>query len=238
MPAMSLKSTVRSAIIGVVVCCVLMTFVTANAYFSLKAMLDQAAYARSVDANVTKLDLLTSELLMRWSERVILQLKRQHAQLAVQLAGPPRFNNRADIIAVELARRVAKTKVLIEQLETSFGAAAQSSDFTKEARDILFGSLIAESGNLHSRALEMLDIVSDDTASTQRIVITGIGGGILAIIIGGGLFLSLLSHSLLTRILRLRSVIQEIGGGISPRTFPRRPMMRWAMSSASWIICG
>jgi signal transduction histidine kinase len=213
MPAMSLKSTVRAAIMGVAVCCVLVTAVTTGAYLILETIQSHASYATSVGANVTKLNLLTTELLMRQSERVILQLNRQHATLSGQLANPPRFNSRADILAVELAWQVANMKVLLDQLEASFTSARQAPGLSTEARDILFGSLIAQSGNLHSRSLEMREVISGDAASVQRIVFTTIGGGFLGIMVGGGLFLLLLSHRLLARILQLRAVIQEICGG-------------------------
>jgi signal transduction histidine kinase len=90
---------------------------------------------------------------------------------------------------------------------------AQTSDLTKEARDILFISVIAQSGALHSRSLEMGEIISEDAVSVHRTVFTTLGGGFLIMIIGGGLLMSLLSHGLLARILGLRSVIQEIGAG-------------------------
>ena len=213
MSAMSLKSTVRAAIMGVVGGCLLVIAVTAGAYSMLKTIQEEVSYASSVSANVTKLNLLTSELLMRQSERVTLQLKRQHAILSGQLANPPRFNSRADILAAELALRVAKLKIYLDRLETLFASEGQAPDLTKEARDILFTSLIALSGALHSRSLEMHEVISENAASAHRTVFMTIGGGFLIMIIGGGALMSLLSHGLLARILRLHGVIQEIGGG-------------------------
>jgi signal transduction histidine kinase len=213
MSAMSLKSTVRAAIMGVAGGCLLVIAVTAGAYSMLKTIQEEVSYASSVSANVTKLNLLTSELLMRQSERVILQLKRQHAILSGQLANPPRFNSRADILAAELALRVAKLKIHFGRLETSLAPEGQASDLNKEARDILFTSVIAQSGALHSRSLEMGETMSENAASVHRIVFMTIGGGFLIMIVGGGLLMSILSHGLLARILELRAVIQEIGSG-------------------------
>jgi len=212
MSAMSLKSTVRAAIMGVAVGCLLVIAVTAGAYSRLKTVQSEVSYASAVSANVAKLNLLTSELLMRQSERVILQLKRQHAILADQLANPPHFNSRADILAAELGRRVAKMAIFVDRLD-ALVAPEGHTGLTKEARDILFTSVIAQSGALHSRSLEMGEIMSEDSARVHRIVFMTIGGGFLIMIIGGGLLMSLLSHGLLARILGLRAVIQEIGGG-------------------------
>ena len=211
MSAMSLKSTVRAAIIGVTVGSLLVIAVTAGAYSMLKSAQSDVSYASSVSANVAKLNLLTSELLMRQSERVVLQLKRQHTILADQLANPPHFKSRADILAAELARRVAKMTIFLDRLEALF--AAEAIDPRREARDILFTSVIGQSGALHSRSLEMREITAEDAARVHRIVFLTIGGGFLTIIVVGGLLMSLLSHRLLARILGLRAVIQEIGGG-------------------------
>ncbi len=213
MSAMSLKSTVRAATMGVAFGCLLVIAATAGAYFMLKSVQSKVSYASAVSANVAKLNLLTSELLMRQSERVILQLKRQHAILAAQLANPPHFNSLADILAAELARRVAKMAIFLDRLDMLLAPEAQASDSAKEARDILFTSVIAQSGALHSRCLEMAEIMAKDAASVHRIVFMTIGGGFSIMIVFGGLLMSLLSHGLLTRILRLRAVIQEIGRG-------------------------
>ena len=213
MPALSLKSTVRAAIMGVAVGCLLVIALTAGAYSILKTAQSEVSYASSVSANVAKLNLLTSELLMRQSERVIVQLKLQHAVLAGQLADPPRFGGRADILAAELARRVVKMKIFLDRLEALSASDGLPPELTREARDILFTSLIVLSGALHSRSLEMRQAISEDAASAHRTVFMTIGGGFLTMIIGGGALMSLLSHGLLARILRLRAVIQEIGGG-------------------------
>lgn len=213
MVAMSLKSTVRAAIMSVAAGCLLVIAATAGAYFMLKTAQSEVSYASSVSANVAKLNLLTSEMLMRQSERIILQLKRQHDILSGQLANPPRFNSHADIIAVELARRAVKMKIFLDRLEALFASEGQVSDLTKEARDILFTSLIVQSGALHSRSLEMRETISAEAAGVHRTVLMTLGGGFLTMIVGGGLLMSWLSHGLLARILGLRAVIQEIGGG-------------------------
>lgn len=210
---MSLKSTVRAAIVGVAVGCLLVIAATTGAYFMLKTVQSKVSYASTVSAHVAKLNLLTSELLMRQSERVILQLRRQHAILAAHLASPPQFNSRADILAAELAYRVAKMAIFLDRLDAFAQSEAQTSDVTKEARNILFASVIAQSGALHSRSLEMGEIMAADAASVHRTVFMTIGGGFSIMIVVGGLLMSLLSHGLLTRILGLRAVIQEIGRG-------------------------
>ena len=213
MPAMSLKFTVCVAIIGVAVSCLVVIAVTAGAYSMLKTVQSEVSYASAVSANVAKLNLLTSELLMRQSNRIVQQIKRQHTILAGQLANPPLFNSRADILNVELVRRVATMVTFLDRLEALFASEEPGSASTREARDILFASLIAQSGALHSRSLEMREIASEDAASLGRTVFLTIGGVFLTMIVGGGLLMSLLSHGLLRRILSLRTVIQEIGRG-------------------------
>ena len=213
MQVMSLKSTVRAAITGVALGCLLVVAATTAAYFMLKAAQSDATYARSVNANVSKLNLLTSELLLRQSERVIQQLKRQRAILADQLDQPPRFHSRADNLVAELARRVFQMNIFLDRLERLLASENEASEMTKEARDILFTSVIAQSGALHSRSFEMREIMSANAARTQLIVFMTIGGSFLILIVGGGLLMSLLSHGMLSRILTLRAVIQEIGRG-------------------------
>jgi hypothetical protein len=213
MPTMSLKSIVRAAIAGVAVGCVLVIAATAGAYFKLTAIHRQASYASSVGESVTKLNLLTSELLMRQSERVMLQLKLQQARLSGQLAHPPRFGNRADSLVMELARRAGTMTVLLDQLGASPALPGGVADMTKEARDTLFASLIAQSGKLHSRSLAIQAITAEETSGLEQIVFITIGCGFLACMVGGAVLLSRVRHRLLTPILELRAIIQEIGGG-------------------------
>jgi signal transduction histidine kinase len=213
MPAMSLKSTVHSAIMGIAVGSLLVIAATAGAYVMLKSVENDATYARSVNANVSKLNLLTGELLWRQSERVMQQLKRQRAILSDQLDHPPRFNSRADNLVAELARRLFQLNGFLDRLEVLFASEAQVSEINKEARDILFTSVIAQSGAINSRSFEMRDIMSADSAAMQQIVFMTIGGSFLTLIVVGGLLMSLISHGMLSRILTLRAVIQEIGRG-------------------------
>ncbi len=210
---MSLKSTVRAAIIGVTFGCLLVTAVMAAAYGMLRTVQSEVTYASSVSANVAKLNFLTSELLMSQSKRIVLQLQRQHDILTWQLATPPRFNNRADLLATELAWRVSRMSVFLDRLEKSLAQPRQTPGAGKEALDILFTSIIAHSSALHARSLEMREIITEKAATVRRTLFATIGGGFLAIIVCGGVLMSLLSHGLLARILKLRKVIREIGGG-------------------------
>lgn len=213
MRAMSLKSTVRAAIIGVTAGCLLVVAATAGVYFMLGTAQKEATYARSVNAHVSRLTLLTSELILRPSERVIQQLKQQRSILADLLAEPPHFNSRADILAGELARRIFQMNIFFNRVEASIAPNANAPELTKEARDILFASIIAQSGAVHSRTLEMREITSAEFVRIQRIAFMTIGGGLLTMIIGCALLMLLLSRSMLSRILKLRAVIQEIGSG-------------------------
>lgn len=212
MPAMSLKSTVRAAIISVAIGSVITIIATVSAYSVLTRGQNDRAYASAVSANVARLNLLTSEILMRPSARAVWQLKRQHEILSAQLAQPRQFNNRADILAAELGRRVAKMKVLIEYVE-KLTASTPSQALAQDARDILFTALIGQSGALHSRSLEMREVIAGEAVRVQRNLFIMFGGSFVAAMVIGGALLLLLCYRLLARILQLRSVIQEIGGG-------------------------
>ena len=236
---MSLKSTVRAAIVGVTLGCLLVTALMAVAYIQLRTVQSEVTYANSVTDNVAKLNLLTSELLMSQSKRVVLQLQRQHDVLTAQLATPPRFDNRADLLANELAWRISKMGIFLDRLEKSLAQTRQIPGAGKDALDILFTAVITHSSALHSRSLEMREITSEKAATVQRTVFATIGGGFLAVIVGGGVLMSLLSHGLLARILKLRKVIREIGGGDLDADIPiADARTRWATCSANWITCG
>jgi signal transduction histidine kinase len=213
MASMSLKSTVRAAIAAVAGGCLLLIALTSTAYVTLKTNEDNSSYARSVNANIAKLSFIISELVMRPSARAFWQLKRQYEILSAQLGDPPHFKSRADTIVVELSRRAITMKGLLDYLESSAGSSQQMYGFSQEAREILFASLITQSGALHSRSQEMREIIFRDATNVQRTIFTALGLVFITIIILGGMSMSLLCHRLVARILQLRAVIQEIGGG-------------------------
>ncbi len=213
MLSMSLKTTVRLAIIGVVVGSIGIIGVTTGAYLMLDRIQARVAFANAVSANVGRLNLLTAELLLHESQRVSLQWRRQHEILLEQLAEVSLPRGQAAVLTTEMMRRLEALPPLVDEFEGPVIATRPANPQAAEAREIISESIIAQAGAILSQTIELREVLVTAAAAARRQVFLVIGGGFLAVMIGGGLALMLISNRLLSRILKLRTVIQQLGEG-------------------------
>ena len=204
MLAMSLRTTVRLAIIGVTAGSIGIIAVMTAAYLMLERVQRHIAFANAVSADAGKFNLLTAELFLQRSPRVLQQWSRQREILTRRLADMPPLKGQAAVLTMEMVRRLETVKHLVDNIDRSEA---------REAGEIVSESVIAQGGAILSQAIELSELLASAADNTRKQVFLVIGGGFLLVVIGGGLTLLLISNRLLSRILSLRSVIQEIGEG-------------------------
>ena len=202
--AMSLRTTVRLAIIGVTAGSIAIIAVMAAVYLVLEGVQRHAAFANAVSTDVGKFDLLTAELFLQRSPLVLQQWNRQHEILTRRLADMPTLKGQAAVLTREIVQRLETVKRIVDNTDRSEA---------QKAREIVSESVIAQGGAILSQATELSEVLASAAARTRKQVFLVIGGGFLLVVIGGGLVLFLISNRLLSRILSLRSVIQKIGEG-------------------------
>ncbi|NJM33434.1 MAG: HAMP domain-containing protein [Rhodomicrobium sp.] len=209
--AISLKATVRLAVIGVALGSLAVIVIMTIAYVRLDKAETRVGLAKNISINVSKFNLLTTELFVHRSDRVLRQWNRQHEILLDELRSK-QFDDEFYAIAAEVARRMETLKHLIETLESA-GTRAPDIPGAEERRTILFESVIAQTGVILSRSLELRRRMEMTAAQTRQNIFLFIGGVFLLTMLGGGLVLLWICKRLLSRILELRTVIQTIGNG-------------------------
>jgi signal transduction histidine kinase len=217
--AMSLQTTVRGAMIGAALGSALAVASMAGAYRMLERAQLAMDFAGTLNADVGKLNLLTTELAVQRSTRPQYQWNRQFEIIYAELQQPPDYDRRIAVLAQEILKRLDTMKQLVDRL----GVLVQRDEArSQDARELLFSSVIAHAGGILSRTREVHAILSQAGSRTRSQVFLVIGVGAIAVIIGGSLLLLSLSNGLLARILKLRSVIQEISHGNLEAAVPAR----------------
>lgn len=213
MLALSLKTTVRIAVIGLTAGSIAVVSIMASAYVTLDKTRNDVGFFEALNTNVSKFNLLTAELFVQRSERVIYQWNRQHEALGRQLHGAPNFNRQANMLVDEIGLRLETVGQLVANLKMQSQAKNENATPDRETHELLFESVTVQSGEIVSRALELRKLTASVAEKQRRQFFLMAGSGFLALIIGGGLVLILITNGLLSRILKLRAVIQEIGQG-------------------------
>ena len=213
MLALSLRTTVRAALIGLALGSIAVLGATSWAYIALDRVNGKISFVNAFSTNVSKLNLLTAELFIHRSERIEQQWSRQHKLLTRQLSELPDFEGQAVILTSEIERRLELITKIANRLQanSTFGAGGTASK--NETRGILFEIFIVQSSAITEHALELRNAVANYMNEQRRQILLFIGCGFLALMLTGGLVFFLVSNRLLSRILNLRSIIQEIGTG-------------------------
>ena len=110
MLAMSLRTTVRLAIIGVTAGSIGIIAVMTAAYLMLERVQRHIAFANAVSADAGKFNLLTAELFLQRSPRVLQQWSRQREILTRRLADMPPLKGQAAVLTMEMVRRLETVK--------------------------------------------------------------------------------------------------------------------------------
>jgi signal transduction histidine kinase len=216
---MSLQAAVRLAMIGAALGSVLAVSAMIGAYQMLERVQQDADFAGLLNTNVGKLNLLTTELTVQRSRRPQYQWNRQFEITYDQLQGVPLSDSRLVALADEIRKRLETTKNLVDRLRLQV---QPNSELTKGVRELRFSSVIANASAILSLTREAHQIMAEVARQTRTRVFLIIGVGAICGILSGGLILLSLCNDLLARILKLREVIQDIGGGNLEATVPAR----------------
>lgn len=216
---MSLQAAVRLAMIGAALGSVLAVSAMVGAYQMLERVQQDSDFAGLLNTNVGKLNLLTTELVVQRSTRPQYQWNRQFEITYGQLQSVPLSDSRLVAVADEIRKRLEMTKNLVDRLSLQ---EQPNSELTKGVRELRFSSVIANASAILSRTREAHQIMAEVARQTRTRVFLIIGVGAICGILSGGLILLSLCNDLLARILKLREVIQDIGGGNLEATVPAR----------------
>lgn len=219
MLAMSLQATVRIAMVGAALACLLAIAAMIGTYQKLERVQQDMDFTSELISSVSKLSLLTTELAVQRSTRPQYQWNRQFESTYSQLQNAPQTDSRLGVLADEIQKRLDTTKKLVDRLSLEVESGSLAS---RQAQELVFNSMIAHASAILSRTREFHQIVAEAGRQTRSRLFFGIGAGAIAVIVAGGLLLLTLSNGLLACILKLRAVIQEIGGGNLEATVPAR----------------
>ncbi len=208
MPTISLSATVRAVTIGAAAGCALVVAAMAGAYFLLERAQTGVGFANSLNTDVSRLNILTTELLVHGSRRVRRQWTRHYNSLTRRLAAAAHFQNRADVLLDEIEKRLQALRHLVDRIDSP-----RRPEQSAEVRSIILSAAFGQSNAIVSDATELHDMMASSAARTRRVVLLGLGAACLAVMFGGGLIPLLLSTGMLFHILKLRTMIRQISHG-------------------------
>lgn len=212
MRSMSLRKTVQAAMAGAAIGCVTVIMAMSLAYFALDKAQSRLSFASALIADVSKLNLLSTELINGQSLRIEFQWKQQHATLVKALQSAPSFESRAGVLLGEIRTRLESSRKLIERASSLLNT-QERSVFDNTAIEILIPAIHIQSNAIFARATEIHSSMTSDAAETRRTVLLSLGALFVAILVGGGFFLLLLCTDMLARILHLRTTIRKMAQG-------------------------
>ncbi len=213
MLAVSLKTIVRTALIGLTLSGLAITGAVSWAYLSLERAQNTVTLVNTFSTNLSKLNLLTAELFVHRSSTIEHQWLGQRKLAMLQLSALPEFQGQAYVLKSEIQRRLDVITNVTNRLRTTFKDNIANTQSSKETRKILLEIFIVQSSTITERALELRNVVASYLREQRRQFLLFIGGGLLLLTLGGGLVFFLVSNTLLSRILNLRLIVQEIGRG-------------------------
>ncbi len=213
MHEMSLKATVRMAILGAIGGCLIIVGSLATAYSLLFTAGQRVSFANTLSSDVAKLNLLTTELFVHQSSRVGVQWRHQHEVLVRQLQATPQFHDQTDLLIAEIRQRLKSIKAIVDGFGPGHIAQIHSPGGSPDADGILMAAVISQSGAMLSRTMELQALTTASATSLKNHALLGLGGTFLVLMVGGGLVLLLLATIMLSHILRLRATIQKISHG-------------------------
>ncbi|MGF1620565.1 MAG: ATP-binding protein [Rhodomicrobiaceae bacterium] len=219
---MSLRKTVQTAMAGAAIGCVTVVIAMSMAYFALDKAQSRLSFASNLIANVSRLNLLSTELINGQSLRIEFQWKQQHANLVEALQSAPPFESRAEVLLGEIRSRLESSRKLTERASSLLNA-QERSVFDNTAIEILIPAIHIQSNAIFARATEIHSLMTSAAADTRGTVLLSLGGLFLVILVGGGFFLLLLCTDMLAQILRLRSTIRKIAHGDMETEIPDYP---------------
>jgi hypothetical protein len=209
MRSMSLRTTVKAAMAVAAAACVAVIIAIGLAYFALDKAQSRVSFSANLLADVSKLKLLSTELMDGQSLRIEFQWKQQHATLVESLRSAPRFESRAEALLGEIRSRLESSRKLTERASSLLNA-QERSVFDNTAIEILIPAIHIQSNAIFVRATEIHSLMTSAAADTRGTVLLGLGGLFLVILVGGGSFLLLLCTDMVAQILRLRSNLPDI----------------------------
>lgn len=213
MMAISLKTTVRTSVIGLAICSTLTVAAMVWAYFLLGQIQGTVNFIDRFGANVSKFNLLTAELFVKRTPHITHQWDKQHNALMLQLSKMPALEGRAEGLAREIERRLKIVRTISNQIQSTLKDEPANTPHGNETREILFETFIFQSSRITERTLELRRLSSLERTRQINQMLSLAACSFLALILGGGLVLMLVTNKLLSRILGLRAVIEEIGQG-------------------------
>jgi signal transduction histidine kinase len=222
MRSMSLRTTVKAAMAVAAAACVAVIIAIGLAYLALDKAQSRVSFSANLLADVSKLKLLSTELMDGQSLRIEFQWKQQHATLVESLRSAPRFESRAEALLGEIRSRLESSRKLTERASSLLNA-QERSVFDNTAIEILIPAIHIQSNAIFVRATEIHSLMTSAAADTRGTVLLGLGGLFLVILVGGGSFLLLLCTDMLAQILRLRSTIRKVAHGDLETKIPGYP---------------
>lgn len=222
MRSTSLRISVQAAMAGAAVACVAVIIATSLAYFALDKAQSRVSFAANLMANVSKLNLLSTELMNGQSLRVEFQWKQQHSTLVESLRSAPPFESRAEALLGEIRSRLEAGRKLTEHA-SALRNTPDRSVFDNRAIEIAIPAIHIQSNAIFARAIEIHSLMTSAAADTRSTVLLGLSGLFLAILVGGGFFLLLVFTTMLAQILSLRSTTRKIAHGDLETKIPDFP---------------
>jgi signal transduction histidine kinase len=216
MRTISLSATVKAVTIGAAIGCALVLAAMAGAYFLLERAQTGVGFANSLNTEVSRLNILTTELFVHDSRRARLQWTRHYNSLTRQLAAAPHFQNRADVLLDEIEKRAQALRHIVDRINSP-----RRSEQSAETRSTIFSAAIGQSSAIVSDTTELHDMMASSAAQMRMNVLLGLGAASLAVMFGGGFVPLLLSTGMLSHILKLRRVIRRIARGDLEAAIPQ-----------------